>query len=159
MNKNTLVVYFTWSSTSQKIAERIQALLQADIFQIQTEKIYPDTYLACIVEAGKEKMKKERPVLRNYLQSIEQYEKIILVFPNWWGGLPMPVFTFLEHLDFSEKTILPVCMNGGSGFSKTIKQLQETCPTAKVLEGIEIKKKAVESEETQKRLEKWLRIE
>lgn len=159
MNKNTLVVYFTWSNTSQKIAERIQALLQADIFQIQTEKIYPGTYLACIVDAGKEKMKKERPVLRNYLQSIEQYEKIILVFPNWWGGLPMPVFTFLEHLDFSEKTILPVCMNGGSGFSKTIKQLQETCPTAKVLEGIEIKKKAVESEETQKRLEKWLRIE
>ena len=159
MNKNTLVVYFTWSNTSQKIAERIQALLQADIFQIQTEKIYPDTYLARIVDAGKEKMKKERPVLRNYLQSIEQYEKIILVFPNWWGGLPMPVFTFLEHLDFSEKTILPVCMNGGSGFSKTIKQLQETCPTAKVLEGIEIKKKAVESEETQKRLEKWLRIE
>ena len=71
----------------------------------------------------------------------------------------MPVFTFLEHLDFSEKTILPVCMNGGSGFSKTIKQLQETCPTAKVVEGFEIKKKAVESEETQKRLEKWLRIE
>ena len=159
MNKNTLVVYFTWSNTSQKIAERIQALLQADIFQIQTEKIYPDTYLACIVDAKKEKMKKERPVLRNYLQSIEQYEKIILVFPNWWGGLPMPVFTFLEHLDFSEKTILPVCMNGGSGFSKTIKQLQETCPTAKVSEGIEIKKKAVESEETQKTLEKWLRIE
>ncbi|WP_261786616.1 NADPH-dependent FMN reductase family protein [Fusobacterium necrophorum] len=52
MNKNTLVVYFTWSNTSQKIAERIQALLQADIFQIQTEKIYPDTYLACIVDAG-----------------------------------------------------------------------------------------------------------
>ena len=65
----------------------------------------------------------------------------------------------MEGVGDGEKTILPVCMNGGSGFSKTIKQLQETCPTAKVLEGIEIKKKAVESEETQKRLEKWLRIE
>jgi len=158
MNTNILVVYFTWSNTSKKIAEKIQTLLQADIFQIQTEKTYPDTYLACVVEAGKEKLKKERPVLRDYLQNIEQYEKIVLVFPNWWGGLPMPVFTFLEHLDFSKKTILPLCMNGGSGFSKTIKQIRETCPTAKVLEGIEIKKKAVDLEETQKRLEKWLGI-
>jgi len=159
MNKNTLIAYFTWSNTSKKIAEKIQTLLQADIFQIQTKKIYPDTYLACVVDAGKEKMRKDRTILRDYLQNIEQYEKIVLVFPNWWGGLPMPVFTFLEHLDFSEKTILPICMNGGSGFSKTIKQIQEACPTAKVLEGIEIKKKAVDSEETEKRLKKYLGLE
>lgn len=106
MCKNTLVVYFTWSNTSKKIAERIQSLLEADIFQIQTEKTYPDTYLKCVVEAGKEKMKKERPALLHHLQSIEQYEKIVLVFPNWWSGLPMAVFTFLEELDFSKKIIL-----------------------------------------------------
>lgn len=55
MCKNTLVVYFTWSNTSKKIAERIQSLLEADIFQIQTEKTYPDTYLKYVVEAGKKK--------------------------------------------------------------------------------------------------------
>lgn len=101
-------------------------------------------------------MKKERPALLHHLQSIEQYEKIVLVFPNWWSGLPMAVFTFLEELDFSKKIILPVCMNGGGGFSKTITQIQEVCPRAEILEGIEIKKKMVDSKETKERLEKWL---
>lgn len=47
-------------------------------------------------------------------------------------------------------------MNGGGGFSKTIMQIQEVCPRAEILEGIEIKKKMVDSKETKERLEKWL---
>jgi flavodoxin len=42
-------------------------------------------------------------------ESIDDYSTVILGYPNYWGTMPMPVWTFLEHFDFSGKTILPFC--------------------------------------------------
>ena len=102
MENKMLVVYFTWSGTSKIIAERIKNELNADIFQIEAVKKYPNKYITCVAQAGMEKLKKERPQLKRELENISEYKKIVLVFPNWWGTLPMPVFSFLEKYDFKE---------------------------------------------------------
>ena len=46
----------------------------------------------------------------------------------------MPLYTFLESYDFSEKTIIPFVTHGGSGFSRTVSTIQELQPEAAVIE-------------------------
>lgn len=154
MENKVLVVYFTWSGSSKIVAEIMKKELNADIFQIEAVKKYPDKYITCVAQAGVEKLKKERPQLKVELENISDYNKIVLVFPNWWGTLPMPVFSFLEKYDFTGKTILPICMHGGGGLTKTIKDLEKACSTANVLEGTPIKKQDTESEATKEILKK-----
>lgn len=94
MENKLLVVYFTWSGTSKIIAERIKNELNADIFQIEAVKKYPNKYITCVAQAGMEKLKKERPQLKRELENISEYKKIVLVFPNWWGTLPCLCLVF-----------------------------------------------------------------
>ena len=154
MENKVLVVYFTWSGTSKITAEIMREELNADIFQIEAVKKYPDKYIPCVAQAGVEKFKKERPQLKAEAENISDYEKIVLVFPNWWGTLPMPVFSFLEKYDFTGTTILPICMHGGGGLTNTIKDLKKVCPAANILEGTPIKKQDAESDETKEILKK-----
>ena len=48
----------------------------------------------------------------------------------WWGDMPMPVYTFLEGVDLSEKTIIPFCPHGGSRFANTLKSISQIQPNA-----------------------------
>jgi flavodoxin len=66
------------------------------------------------------------------------YDVIFLGYPNWWGTMPMPVYTFLESYDFSGKTIVPFCTHEGSGMGHSEKDIAKTCPKASVLKGIAI---------------------
>lgn len=158
MENKLLVAYFTWSGTSKIIAERIKNELNADIFQIETVKVYPSNYITCVAQAGLEKLKKERPQLKRELENISEYKKIVLVFPNWWGTLPMPVFSFLEKYDFTGKTILPICMHGGGGLTNTIKDLKKICTDGDILEGTPIKKQDVDLEEVKENIKNLAEI-
>lgn len=158
MENKLLVVYFTWSGTSKVIAERIKKELDTDIFQIETIKVYPNKYITCVAQAGMEKLKKERPQLKRELENISEYKKVVLVFPNWWGTLPMPVFTFMEKYDFKGKVILPICMHGGGGLTNTIKDLKKICPDADILDGIPIKKQDADSEKVKEIIKNLIEI-
>jgi flavodoxin len=66
------------------------------------------------------------------------YDVIFLGYPNWWGTMPMPVYTFLESYDFSGKKIVPFCTHEGSGMGHSEKDIAKACPKATVLKGIAI---------------------
>lgn len=55
---------------------------------------------------------------------MDEYGLIFLGYPNWWGTMPMAVFTFLEGYDFSGKTIVPFCTNEGSGIKAWLQELR-----------------------------------
>ena len=69
---------------------------------------------------------------------MKEYDIISLGYPNWWGTMPMPVYTFLESYDFSGKTIVPFRTHERSGMGHSEKDIAEACPKATVLEGIAI---------------------
>lgn len=71
-----------------------------------------------------------RPELREYPDSLEPYDTVYLGYPNYWGTMPMPVFTFLEHFDFSGKTIRPFCTHEGSGLGHSVEDIRRLCPGA-----------------------------
>ena len=71
-------------------------------------------------------------------ESIDAYDTIVLAYPNYWGTMPMAVYTFLEAFDFTGKTILPLCTNEGSGMGSSERDIQRTCPGATVKAGLSI---------------------
>ena len=71
-------------------------------------------------------------------ESIDGYDTVILAYPNYWGTMPMAVFTFLEAFDFTGKTILPLCTNEGSGMGVSERDIKKACPGATVKKGLPI---------------------
>ena len=124
---------------TEVVAAKIKALLpEADMFQIDTVRHYSDSYMTCIEEAKQELREQARPEMKEKLESIDQYDTIILGYPNWWSTMPMVCYTFLESYDFSGKTIIPFCTNEGSGMGSSERFIKKLCPTANVLSGVPI---------------------
>ena len=94
--------------------------------------------MTCIEEAKKDLRANARPELTNYLDSIDEYDTVILAYPNYWGTFPMAVATFLERYDFTGKTILPLCTNEGSGMGGSENGIRKLTPGADVKKGLPI---------------------
>ena len=86
--------------------------------------------------------------------SIDEYDTIVLAYPNYWGTMPMAVFTFLERFDFTGKTILPLCTNEGSGMGGSERDIKRACPGATVKAGLSITGSAAAQSESS--LRRWL---
>ena len=124
---------------TEVVASKIKDLLpDADIFQIDTTYEYSKDYMTCIEEAKQELREQARPEVKNALASIDEYDTIILGYPNWWGTMPMVCYTFLESYDFTGKTIIPFCTNEGSGMGSSVRFIKKLCPTANVMDGTPI---------------------
>ena len=120
------------------VCNTIKELIEADTFKIEMETPYSPVYMTCIDEAKADLRAKARPTLVSLPASIEAYDTILLAYPNYWGTMPMAVFTFLEAFDFSGKTILPLCTNEGSGMGGSERDIKRTCPGATVKDGLPI---------------------
>ncbi|MDR0622370.1 MAG: flavodoxin [Deltaproteobacteria bacterium] len=136
--KKILVAYFSWSGNAKALAEQVAAETGGDLFEIKTLRPYPDNYEDCIDVAKKEQNNAARPELEKNVSGLDRYGTVFLAYPNWWGTLPMVVFTFLESNDFSGKTIYPLVTHGGSRFGTSLNDLKRICPTASVGEGLAV---------------------
>lgn len=134
----SLVVYFSWSGNTQNVAEEIQTQTDADIFEIVPATPYSDDYDAVLDLAQEEQRNDARPEISGNIENIEQYDVIYVGFPNWWGDMPMILYTFFDSYDLSGKTIAPFCTSGGSGLSNTINAIKGLEPNATVTEGLHI---------------------
>ena len=139
---------------TQIVCEKMKELIDADTFQIEMKHPYSPVYLTCIDEAKKDLRENARPELVNMLESIENYDNIILAYPNYWGTIPMAVATFLESYDFSGKTILPLCTNEGSGMGTSESTIKKCIPNAVLKNGLAIT--GSQAENSKKALEQWL---
>ncbi len=126
-------------------AKMAQEITGGDLFEIQTVKEYPVDYTETTHVATAEKRANARPELAVHIENMDQYNTIILGYPNWWGTFPMAVFTFLEEYDFTGKTIIPFCTHEGSGLGNSVNDIQRTCPTANVWKGLDIRGSSVKN--------------
>ncbi len=115
-----------------------EARTEVDTFKIEMKDPYSPVYMTCIDEAKKDLRANARPALVSLPDSIDEYDTVILAYPNYWGTMPMAVFTFLESFDFSGKTILPLCTNEGSGMGGSERDIKKTCPGATVKSGLSV---------------------
>ena len=120
------------------VVNKMKEMVDADTFKIEMKNPYSPVYMTCIEEAKKDLRAKARPELVSLPENIDAYDTIVLAYPNYWGTMPMAVFTFLEAFDFTGKTILPLCTNEGSGMGGSERDIKKTCPGAVVKNGLSI---------------------
>ena len=131
---------------TESVAGKIAAL---------TVKEYPADYTEMTEVAMQELQSKERPALTGQVENMEQYDTIILGYPNWWGTMPMCVFTFLEAYDLTGKKILPFCTHEGSGLGHSIDDIRKVCPGTEVKDGLAIRGSAAASSD--RLIKEWLK--
>ena len=136
------------------VVNKMKELIDAYIFRIEMKNPYSPVYMTCIEEAKKDLRAKARPELISLPESIDAYDTVILAYPNYWGTMPMAVYTFLEAFDFTGKTILPLCTNEGSGMGGSEREIKKTCPGAVVKNGLPIT--GSQAERSQASVQKWL---
>ena len=123
---------------TEVVANMIQEMIGSDMFHIEAVKPYPKDYTETTDVAKDELRANARPELANHVGKMDSYDVIFLGYPNWWGTMPTPVFTFLEEYDFSGKTIVTFCTYEGSGLGHSEKDIAKLCPEATVLKGLAI---------------------
>ena len=120
------------------VVNKMKELIDADIFKIEMKNPYSPVYMTCIDQAKKDLRAGARPELVSMPESIDEYDTIVLAYPNYWGTMPMAVFTFLEAFDFTGKTILPLCTNEGSGMGSSERDIKKYAPGAELKKGLSI---------------------
>lgn len=151
-NKNVLIAFFSHTGenffpggirriekgNTHFAAEMIAEVTHGDLFEIKTINEYSDIYKECVEQAKTEYAANARPALKEEVE-INEYDVIFVGYPNWCGTMPMPVWTFLENHDFTDKVVCPFCTNEGSGLANSIKDMEALIPTAIIKAGLSIK--------------------
>lgn len=155
----TLIAYFSRTGTTRSVAERIQTRLGAELFEIQPVNAYPANYRATTVQAKIEQQTGARPALVRWLDSLDSYDRVFIGYPNWWGTMPMAVFTFLEHYTWQGKVLIPFCTHEGSAFGNSVTDLASTCSGSRLLKGLALHgggPDEVKTTSAQRQIDIWL---
>ena len=107
----------------------------------------------CIEEARSELRNKARPALKKFPENIDSYDAVFVCYPNWWGTMPMPMFTFLEHFDWAGKKVIPLCTNEGSGMGSSERDLAKACAGAAIAHGLSVH--GAETAASEKKIADW----
>ena len=152
MTNKTLIAYFSHAGQNYVngdivdlpvgntaiVAEKLKALIGGELYRIERAQSYPEDYHELTEVAKKESRENARPELKESIPDLSDYGMIFLGYPNWWGTMPMPVWTFLEALPTAGKKIAPFCTNEGSGMGRSEKDLRALCPQAEICAGLPI---------------------
>ncbi len=123
---------------TERVAEFVQQAVGGDLFEIEPVREYAASYMTCIKEAQAEQRGNERPAVKKLPESLDAYDTVFIGYPNWWGTMPMFMFTVLDAFDWTGKKIVPFCTNEGSGLGSSERDIAAECPGAKVLPGLSI---------------------
>ena len=139
---------------TETVANQIAELTGGTLFKIQQKTPYAAEYESCIRQAKADQQAKARPELTALPDHLDGYEEIYLGYPNYWGDLPMAVYTFLESFTWAGKTIHPFCTHEGSGLSGTEGRIAAVCAGARVTPGLAIR--GSDAAECRGRIQSWL---
>ena len=133
-----LIAYFSWGGNTRGVAREIQAQTGADLFEITPVDPYSADYNTVLMEAQEDQHRQARPELSEHIENMDEYDIILLGYPNWWASIPMPIASFLEEYDFSGKTIIPFCSHGGGRFGQSLTAIAKLAPDAVMGEGLSV---------------------
>lgn len=139
---------------TEVVANVLKEIINADLFKIEPYLPYSKDYSECINQAKCDQQRNARPELIQYPEQIDQYDTLYLCFPNYWGTMPMPVFTFLEQCEFQGKTIRLLCTHEGDGFGHSREDIEQIYPNVKIECGPAIRGSYIS--EARNIIEQWL---
>ena len=120
------------------IAKMIAEKTGGDLFEIKLKNdTYPTQYRPLTEVAQQEKRAKARPEIANKVANFDEYGTVFIGCPNWWGDLPMVLYTFMEQYNWAGKQVAPFVTHEGSGLSSIPSSIKKTTK-AEVLRGFSL---------------------
>lgn len=155
-NDNILVAYFSWADNAvldddvdavsspsviapgnvQQLATWVQEETGGQLFSIQVKEPYPSDWDECLSRANEERRDDARPELVANVENIDEYDVVFLGYPNWWYGVPMPLLSFLEANDLSNKQVYLFCSHGTGGLANSVEIISEALPDSTISDNI-----------------------
>jgi len=158
--KRVLVVYFSATGVTKRIANMLATSLGVKSFEIVPKEFYTQSDLDWTNDNSRSsiemKDKSSRPKIESRVRDIEKYDVIFIGFPIWWYREPSIIDTFIESHNLENKLIVPFATSGGSGIGEAPKNIQVLAPKSKVERG-KIFESGVTAEELRKWAEKYLK--
>ena len=130
-----LIVYFSWSGNTQRVAEEIQRVTGGDLFRIEPVTPYPTDYTECTEVALAERDNDARPAIASTVENWSDYDIVFIGCPVWWHTAPMIISTFAESYDFRGKTVVPFCTYASTYRDETLQKIVDLTPDAAHLTG------------------------
>ena len=134
-----LVAYFSTKGNTKIVAEKINKVVDGDLFEIIPRQPYTDEDLNYMNKQSRSTIEMEdkssRVEILNKVDDISIYDTIYVGFPIWWYTAPHIINSFLEQYDLTGKTIIPFATSGSSDMGKSSNDLKESAKGANVLEG------------------------
>ncbi len=124
--RKVLIAYFSATNNTEGIANHLDAILDADLYEITPETPYSAADLDYNADCRANREQNDasaRPAISGSVENMEQYDVIFLGYPIWWGQAPKIISTFLESYNLSGKTIVPFCTSGSSGIGSSATNL------------------------------------
>ncbi len=145
MKGKTLVVYFSATGNTERVAKMIATAAQADLYKIQPAKDYTSADLDWHNKSSRSSVEmndaKARPELSGSVSNWADYTTVYLGYPIWWDQAPRIINSFIESYDFSGKVVIPFATSGSSSISHSAQELKKTYPSinwqkGKLLNGV-----------------------
>ena len=150
----TLVAFFSASGTTKRAAENLADAIGADLYEIRPAIPYTAADLNWQDRRSRSSVEMNDPASRPEMAGpdadVSSYDRIFLGFPIWWYTAPHIIRTFLEHTDFTGKTIVLFATSGGSGLGNTARELASSCPGAAIKTG-----KMLNGRQSKEALRQW----
>ena len=138
--EKTLITYFSASGVTKEVAEKIATIVEGDLFAIEPVETYTDEDLNWMNKQSRTTLemadKECRPAIKNKVNNLNEYNKVIIGFPVWWYTAPRIINTFIEENDLSGKEIYIFVTSGGSSFGGSLKDLKASYPNLNFVNGI-----------------------
>ena len=135
----TLVLYYSQTGVTKKVAEALQKQLYADIEAIEVTKPYNGTYQDTISRCITEMKSNELPHIRPLKSDLKKYDTIFIGYPIWFGTYARPVITLVNTFKFAGKRIIPFCTFGSGGLVESTEHIKKALPMAHIGEGFGIR--------------------
>lgn len=136
--EKTLIVYYSHSGNTKKVAEYIAKKTNGDLLALKPLPSYPHNYNAVLEQAKKEIQGGVLPQLEMEKTDLTAYHTVFLGTPNWWGTMAPPLASFLHKNNLSGKKAAVFCTHGGGGMTHVEKDAKNYGSSAEFLPGLAI---------------------
>ena len=140
-----LVLYYSQTETTAKVAQQISSLLGADIEEIALVNPYDGSYQETIARSNEERQSGKLPELKPLKSDLKSYDVIFLGYPIWFGTYALPIGSLLKSTDFSGKKVVPFCTFGSGGLDASVKDLEANLAGAEVLPGYGVRQARIDA--------------
>jgi len=151
-NAKVLIVYYSYSGNTRKVAHEIHKIVGGAMMEIEPREPYPNNHNSVVEQAEQELRTGYRPKLKTDVGDVSSCDTIFVGSPNWWHTVAPPVLTFLSVAALPGKTIIPFITHGGGGLGRSAEDIARLCPHATVLKSLAVYGADV------KAAQKWLSV-